>query len=60
MTEPGMKIANILGNEPDVVAKYVVKRILKGKQKINVMSNMKVMMRFLISPIKKHHHQLNK
>jgi len=53
MSEEGMKIANILGNDVDHVAKKVVKNVLRGNHKIKIMNNFQVFGRFITYPFKK-------
>ena len=55
MTDDGMKIANILGNEVDYVAQKVVPKILKGKRHVKVMNTLQMIGRFLKSIVIKPH-----
>lgn len=51
--EDGNKIAHILGNKVEEVTPFLVKKMLKGKQYIYWLTNMKVMKKFLFSIFKK-------
>ncbi|XMB72967.1 SDR family oxidoreductase [Mycoplasmatota bacterium WC30] len=53
MNDDGMKIAKILGNEVSYVAPRIVKRVLQGKKKIQVMNNLQITWRFMTSIFKK-------
>ncbi len=53
MTEEGMTIARILGSHPDQVARYLVKRMLKGRRRIKYLSTSRMIGRFLKYPFMK-------
>ncbi len=54
MSEDGMKIARILGEDVEHVAPFIVKKVLKKKQSIKYLTFTKVLFKFLFSPFKKH------
>lgn len=51
MSEEGMKIARIIGEEVEIVTPFIVKRVLKKKQKISYLTNTRIFLRFLTSPV---------
>lgn len=52
-TSDGDKIAKIIGSTVEQVTPYFVKKMEKGKKKINYMPTYKIMWRFMTSPFKK-------
>lgn len=51
--EDGTKIAKILGNKVEEVTPWLVKKMLKGKKRINWLNNFKVMRKFMFSFLRK-------
>ena len=56
LSEKNKKVYNILGDYPDVVAKYLVNRMLSNTNngiRIKWLTNRKAMLRFMLSPFRK-------
>lgn len=53
MDEEGMKVARIIGDKVSNVAPFIVKHVLRKDRKIQYLTNLKIIFRFMLSPFTK-------